>query len=147
MDSEDPTKPQNPDERRSEREREIRPLFEVLAAYEHGMVIETDRDFDVGSAVELGFQLGNSSSRHGGFVSAETIVVESRLRVSKGGLLVHRVTLLFSAISRRDHLLLLDYSRERLTEKSAVPKELLGLQQLPAKMRLIESFEEIFSLN
>lgn len=122
-------------------------MIEVLGANEHGMIIETDRGFDVGSSVELGFQLGNSPSRRGEFVSAETIVVESRPQVSERGSLVHRVTLLFSAISRHDHDILLDYSRARQMERNVIPKEVLGLQEPLVKIKLIESFEEVFSVN
>ena len=122
-------------------------MIEVVGASEHGMVIETDRGFDVGSSVELGFQLDNSPSRHGAFVSAQTLVVESRPQVSERGSLVHRVTLLFSEISRRDHDILLDYSRERLVERKVIPKEVLGLQEPLAEIKLIEFFEDVFSLS
>ena len=84
------------------------PLLNVVGASEYGVVLESQKGFDVGSALTIGFHVDgrNSSS----FISAESIVVESHPEVVADGSLVYRVTLLFSNISAEDRRTLVNAS-------------------------------------
>ena len=102
------------------------PLLAVLGANEHGLVMESRCGFEVGATVSLGFHLhlldGNASNSpadvsHSAFVSAETLVVESSCQLSESGELVHRVTMLFSEISRKDRDLLMRYSEQSISRQ------------------------------
>lgn len=87
------------------------PLLNVIGASEYGVVLESQRGFDVGSALTIGFHVDSQmpdqgSGRNSSFISAESVVVESHPEVANDGSLVYRVTLMFSEISARDRGLL-----------------------------------------
>lgn len=91
------------------------PLRRVLAVNEHGMVVESQRGFEVGSAMVLGCHVEAKASvprTTGAFVSAETIVVESLPLTGGGrnGQSCFQVTFLFSEISREDREMLVNLS-------------------------------------
>jgi len=91
------------------------PLRRVLAVNEHGIVVESQRGFEVGSAMVLGchVEVSASASRPAGaFVSAETIVVESCPLKAGGRSEEERfqVTFLFGEISREDREMLVNLS-------------------------------------
>ncbi len=87
------------------------PLLNVIGASEFGVVLESERAFDIGSALTIGFhvdsriQKGNND-RNSSFISAETIVVESLPEVATDGNPIYRVTLMFSEIASKDRSLL-----------------------------------------
>ncbi len=87
------------------------PLLNVIGASEYGVVLESQRGFDVGSALTIGFHVDSQipdqgASRNSSFISAESVVVESHPEVATDGSLVYRITLMFSEISTRDRSLL-----------------------------------------
>ena len=87
--------------------------MQVVGASEYGVVLQSQRGFDVGSALNIGFHVSSDSgksSRSSSFISAETIVVESHPEVAADGRLVYRVTVLFSNISSKDRSLLVKAS-------------------------------------
>ena len=91
------------------------PLRRVLAVNEHGIVVESQRGFEVGSAMVIGCHVeGKTSSARaaGSFVSAETIVVESLPLTGRGQEPERhfQVTFLFSEISREDREMLVNLS-------------------------------------
>jgi hypothetical protein len=82
------------------------PLRRVLAIREHGLVLESARAFEVGSAMMLGCHVDRCGADvESGFVSAEVIVVDSQVMVP--GENRHQVTVLFSEISCEDRETLL----------------------------------------
>lgn len=96
------------------------PLLQVVSASENGVVVESQRDFEVGSSLTLGFHVTGLSEirqRDSSFISADTVVVESLPVVNEAGRLVFRVSLLFADISREDRRLLL-----RISEDEQIPE-------------------------
>ncbi len=111
------------------------PLRRVLAVNEHGMVVESQRGFEVGSTMVLGCHVEVKASvprTAGAFVSAETIVVESRPltgggRTDEGSF---QVTFLFCDISREDREMLVklsDVEGIRLASGSAARRSGLAI--------------------
>ena len=87
------------------------PVLKVIRAHEFGLVVESNRSFDVGEAITIGFHVprGNASST---FISAESLVVESRRSWSdRRGDYRYRVTLLFSEINEEDRASLMSLSQ------------------------------------
>ena len=100
------------------------PVLNVIRAHECGLVVESNRSFDVGEAVTLGFHVPNSESPddRGCFISAESLVVESRRSWSRSrGDFRHRVTLLFSKIAAEDRDRLIDLVGESFFQKPQPP--------------------------
>lgn len=85
------------------------PPFQVVGANEHGIILESHRDYEIGASVAIGFHVDRPEIRESRFISAESIVVDSRPSLKKGELL-HRVTMLFSDIKRDDREMLLALS-------------------------------------
>ena len=69
----------------------------------------------------LGIHVQIPESRQTEFVSAETMVVESKPRLSTRGDLVYQVTMIFSEISRADRDLLLLVSHDESMVAPALP--------------------------
>lgn len=88
------------------------PVLKILRTNEIGMVVESNRSFDIGHEMTIGFHVSNE------FISAESLVVGSERQMSGRGDFRHRVTLLFSNVDAAD--------RERLMALSNL---------LPAKFR------------
>ena len=88
------------------------PLIRVERANEHGIVIQSRRSLEVGSAFALGIHVHIPEARQTEFVSAETIIVESSPRLNRLGDLVYSVTMLFSEITRDDRELLVLVSHD-----------------------------------
>lgn len=98
------------------------PLLNIPRIDEHGMVLESQCGFEIGSTIALGFHLLNTDSfteqtaqyqqnpQDKAFISVEAIVVESKIGSGSTGQPVHLVTILFSLISRKDREQLLRYS-------------------------------------
>gem|GEM_PF-3120497 len=84
------------------------PLLQVVGLNEYGVVLESQRSFDVGSALTIGFHVesplrkNSDKRRTSSFISAEAIVVESQYGTGRDGSSVFRVTLMFSDISSED---------------------------------------------
>ena len=101
------------------------PVLKVIRAHEFGLVVESNRPFDVGEAITIGFHVprdGGASS----FLSAESLVVESRRSWShRRGDYEHRVTLLFSKINEEDRASLMSLSQN--TSLSPELPDLMGL--------------------
>jgi len=94
----------------SQQEQEC-PLLNVIGASEFGVVLESERGFDIGSALTIGFHVDSrvqngNNDRNSSFISAESIVVESHPEVTTDGSLIYRVTLMFSEIASKDRNLL-----------------------------------------
>jgi len=96
------------------------PFRHVLSVCENGMVVESRRAFEVGSAITLGFHVTSEEGDQSWFVSADSIVVDSRPELVRDGEVTVRVTLLFSRISRKDHSLLLRLSRSHTASAAPV---------------------------
>lgn len=94
------------------------PFLNVLSASENGVVVESQRAFDVGAAVTIGFHVVQSAGRSSSFISAESIVVDSQPEVSRKGEVVFRVTLMFSDISPEDRHLLMQISPVRTASRA-----------------------------
>ena len=87
------------------------PVLKVIRAHEFGLVVESNRPFDVGEAITIGFHVPGSDGRST-FISAESLVVESRRSWShRRGDYEHRVTLLFSKINDEDRASLMSLSQ------------------------------------
>ena len=85
-----------------------RPPFQLVRVNEHGIVLESERNFDIGTTMALGFHVNvDSRSEKSRFISVEAILVESKPRVTRSGQLVQEITLLFSEIDRKDRETLL----------------------------------------
>ena len=99
------------------------PVLNVVRANEYGMVVESSRSFDVGEAMNIGFHVsrGNEST----FISAESVVVDSRVAMSDRGEFRHRVTLLFCDIAAEDRARLIDFSES--LPVSEIPHPGVGL--------------------
>ncbi|NNE92939.1 MAG: hypothetical protein HKN23_14945 [Verrucomicrobiales bacterium] len=94
------------------------PPFQVIGANEHGIVLESQREFEVGSSVAIGFHVESpDQSDKSQFISAESIVVDSRPAMKRGGA-VHQVTMLFSEIDCEDRNLLLQLSGDGKSGKA-----------------------------
>jgi len=86
------------------------PVLKVLRANKYGLVVESNRSFDIGEEITIGFHVSNiNDPSH--FISAESLVVESRRILSIRGEFCHRVTLLFSDIAPEDQDLLIKLSK------------------------------------
>lgn len=109
------------------------PLLNIPRIDEHGMVLESQCGFDVGSTIALGFHLQcapaasakagqcHVEAQHSTFISVEAIVVESKIGSSSAGQPVHLVTVLFSLISRKGREQLLRYSASRCSRPQPKP--------------------------
>ena len=98
------------------------PIQNVIRANEFGMVIESDRSFDVGEAMSIGFHVPDGR-RDGQFIMAEALVVESqKLRLIQDRD-AFRVTILFSQISHEDRTRLIEMTRS----KKATSPPILGM--------------------
>ena len=98
------------------------PLVSVIRANEFGMIVESNRAFEIGEAMNLGFHVSRWPGHENGslFLSAESVVVDSQplhcLNDER-----FRVTLLYSKISARDRaviILLSDQPRRRMKHSS-----------------------------
>ncbi len=99
------------------------PFLNVVAACENGIVVESQRGFDVGSVVAIGFHVNRNASRSSSFISADTMVVDSHPGVSRTGSPVFRVTLMFANISSEDRDLLMEISNAETTlEEAKAPR-------------------------
>ncbi len=96
------------------------PVLRVLRANEFGLVIESNRAFDIGEAFTIGFHL--TQSRESTFVSAESLVVDSRIMACDRGEFRHRVTLLFVDIAPGDRARLLAFSQRLPLPESSTPE-------------------------
>ena len=77
------------------------PVLKVLRANKYGLVVESNRSFEIGEEMTIGFHVSNvNDPSH--FISAESLVVESQRILSIRGEFCHRVTLLFSDIAPED---------------------------------------------
>jgi len=98
------------------------PFLNVVAASENGVVVESQRGFDIGSMIAIGFHVTGDSSRNSSFISADSMVVDSHPGVSRSGSPVFRITLMFSNISAEDRSLLVKLSESQaVVEKPKVP--------------------------
>lgn len=88
------------------------PVRQIIRANEFGIVIESNRDFEVGESISLGFHLSSAKSKRSSqFICAEALVVDSqKLLLAQDGR-SFRVTLLFSDISHEDRAKLIKVSR------------------------------------
>lgn len=107
-----------------------RPPFQLLRVNEHGIVLESQRSFEIGTTIALGFHV-NCDSRSGKsrFISVEAILVGSKPRVTRSGQLVQEITLLFSEIDRKDRDVLLnapELLEACVPVTSRTPRELLS---------------------
>ena len=87
------------------------PPFQVIGTNEHGIILETYREYEIGASIAIGFHVDRPETRKSHFISAESIVVDSRPSMKQGEL-VHRVTMLFSEIKWDDRELLLALSSD-----------------------------------
>ena len=95
------------------------PIQNVIRANEFGMIIESDRSFEVGEVMSIGFHLP-SGRRDGQFIVAEALVVESeKLRLVQDRD-AFRVTVLFSEISHEDRSRLIEVTRSSKASQSPV---------------------------
>lgn len=121
------------------------PLIKVQGANEHGIIVQSRRSFEVGSAFALGIHVQIPECRQTEFVSAETIIVESTPRLNRRGDLVYQVTMLFSEITRDDRdLLVLMSHDESMIAAAAPPTEKTPLADSPVPTRTAAS---VASLN
>lgn len=99
------------------------PLINVTRANEHGIVVQSRRSLEVGSAFALGIHVQIPECQQTEFVSAETIIVESTPRLNRHSDLVYQVTMLFSEISRDDRelLMLVSHDESMVTPPPADP--------------------------
>jgi hypothetical protein len=84
--------------------------LKVLRANEFGIIVESNRGFDVGEEMTIGFHVSNGDEGSS-FISAESLVVESERSVFCRGRIHHRVTLLFSNIATADRERLIALSK------------------------------------
>ena len=77
------------------------PVLKVLRANKFGLIIESNRSFDVGEEMTIGFHVANPD-KTSSFISADSLVVDSQRCSGIRGNLRHRVTLLFSQIGSED---------------------------------------------
>lgn len=87
------------------------PVLKVIRAHEFGLVVESNRSFDIGEAITIGFHVPRNKGASS-FISAESLVVESERSWSHNrGDYKHRVTLLFSKINEEDRASLMSLSQ------------------------------------
>jgi hypothetical protein len=100
------------------------PPFQVVQSNEHGLVLESQRSFEIGSTIAMGFHV-DCHSRHGKsrFISVEAMVVGSSPKVTRKGQLCMEVTLLFSEIDREDREVLLRASSLSRPSVTGEPKK------------------------
>lgn len=96
------------------------PIQEVIRANEYGMIIESDRSFDVGETMSIGFHLPSDQPRSQQFIMAEALVVESQKLRMVTDREAFRVTVLFSQISHQDRSKLIEVTRTRPAKQKSI---------------------------
>lgn len=86
------------------------PFLKVVRTNEFGMVVESQRSFEIGEEMTIGFHVSGESAGNS-FISAESLVVGSERQISDRGDFLHRVTLLFSNVASADRERLIALSK------------------------------------
>lgn len=96
------------------------PLVKVLRTSEYGLVVESNRSFDIGEEMTIGFHV-SSPEEGSSFISADSLVVGSERHLSDRGDFRHQITLLFSSIASGDRAQLMEMveSMPKVTRSNA----------------------------